>query len=98
MRNNATKFLTTFWLYLNRFVLILLMALVSGLAALLPSLLHLLNRTIHEMSLLIRSCMPFLLAIVDMFNKAIGGLYLLVAMAFRGQGRQGQLANVKNAY
>jgi len=70
------------------------MALVSGAADLMPRLLHLINRTIHELALLIRHSTPFLLAIVDMINKAIGGLYLLFAMLWRDSQKTGLINNV----
>jgi hypothetical protein len=59
------------------------MAAVSGLAKLLPKLLDLFNRTIRESAHLIRMATPFLLACVEMMNKAVGGFYLLLAMIWR---------------
>lgn len=66
-----------------RFLLVLLMALVSGAAALLPKVLHLLNRTLREGGYFVRQATPFLLACVEMVNKFVGGFFLLLAMMWR---------------
>lgn len=67
----------------GKFLLVLLMAAANGLATLLPKILTLLNRTIHESAFLIRQITPFLLACVDVVNKAIGGFYLLITMMWK---------------
>ncbi|KAK3922879.1 Trigger factor [Frankliniella fusca] len=41
-------------------------------------------KLIHEVSFLIRSLTPIFLAIIELVGKIIGGLYLLIAMIFRG--------------
>ncbi len=59
------------------------MAVVSGAANLLPKMLQLLNRTLHEGGFFLRQAMPFLLACVEVVNKIFGGIFLLVAMVWR---------------
>ena len=66
-----------------KFVIVLLMALVSGAANLLPKVLTLLNSTIRESGVLIKQFTPFLLACVEMVGKVIGGFYMLLAMVWR---------------
>ena len=63
-----------------KFVVVLIMAMVSGLANMTPRMLGLLNRTIHESAFFIRNATPFLMGCLDVVNRAIAGLYTLVAM------------------
>ena len=66
-----------------KFVCVLLVAAVAGLARLLPKMVDLFNRTIHESAFLLRSATPMFLSVVDMFNKMVGGFYMLLAMMWR---------------
>jgi hypothetical protein len=66
-----------------KFVVILLMALISGAANLIPKILTILNSTIRESGVLIKQFSPFMLACVDMVGKVVGGFYMLIAMVWR---------------
>ena len=66
-----------------KFVCVLLVAAVAGLARLLPKMLELFNKTIHESAFLLRTATPMFLSVVDMFNKIVGGFYMLLAMMWR---------------
>ena len=66
-----------------KFVCVLLVAAVAGLARLLPRMLELFNKTIHESAFLVRTATPMFLSVVDMFNKIVGGFYMLLAMMWR---------------
>ena len=66
-----------------KFVCVLLVAAVAGFARLLPKMLELFNKTIHESAFLLRTATPMFLSVVDMFNKVVGGYYMLLAMMWR---------------
>lgn len=40
----------------------------------------------HEFSFLMRTITPIILAVIELVGKLVGGLYLLIAMMFRGNG------------
>ena len=66
-----------------KFVCVLLVAAVARFARLLPKMLELFNKTIHESAFLLRTATPMFLSVVDMFNKVLGGFYMLLAMMWR---------------
>ena len=76
-----------------KFVCVLLVAAVAGFARLLPKMLELFNKTIHESAFLLRTATPMFLSVVDMFNKIVGGFYMLLAMMWRDFRRPQQRAD-----
>ena len=73
----------------GKFLIILLLAAFSGLGHFILHALSHTNRFVHALSGLIRTTMPFLLAIVDTVNRFIAGCFTLVAMMWKDY-RRGQ--------
>ena len=72
---------------LGKFLIVLLMATVSGAGQFIIHLASHTNRFVHGLSGLIRSMTPFLLACVDAVKRCIAGLFTLIAMIWRDARR-----------
>lgn len=57
---------------------------VSGLAKCVEFVGNFSLKFMHEFSFLLRTITPIVLAVIELVGKVIGGLYLLIAMMFRG--------------
>ena len=68
---------------LGRFLVILFMALVSGAVNLLPKVVEMLNKTIHEAAFFMQKATPFLMGVLNMINNCIRGFFMLIAMIWR---------------
>ena len=73
----------------GKFLIVLLLAAVSGLGQFLIYVLSHTNRFVFNLSGLMKSATPFLLAIVDAFNRLFAGIFTLIAMMWKDY-RRGQ--------
>ena len=62
----------------SKLVLLLGLAAITGLFHFMKNLLPMLNKTLLELGNLIQKFMPFLLAVLDTFNKIIGATFLMI--------------------
>ena len=68
---------------LFKLIVLLLVALVTGIGTFVQTLVPKVNKTIFALSHFLGQSMPFLLACLDTINKVIGGLFLLFTMMWK---------------
>lgn len=66
-----------------KLMVLLLVALVTGIGAFIQALVPKVNKTIFALSHFLGQSMPFLLACLDTINKVIGGFFLLITMMWK---------------
>lgn len=66
-----------------KLIVLLLVALVTGIGTFLQALVPKVNKTIFALSHFLGQSMPFLLACLDTINKVIGGFFLLFTMMWK---------------
>ena len=71
----------------GKFLIVLLLAAISGTGNFLIHIASHTNRFVHALSGLMRTSTPFLLACLDVVNRFIAGLFTLIAMMWRDARR-----------
>ena len=66
-----------------KLIVLLLVALVTGIGTFVQALVPKINKTIFALSHFLGQSMPFLLACLDTINKVIGGFFLLITMMWK---------------
>ncbi|KAJ8891452.1 hypothetical protein PR048_003980 [Dryococelus australis] len=72
------------------FLLVMMVSLVMGAFHAVRHLGDFTLKLLHEVSYLVHALTPLMLGVLDFLSKCVGGLYLLVAMMFRGHGLPSQ--------
>ena len=67
----------------GKFLIVLLLAAISGTGNFLVNFASHTNKFVHALSGLIKSSTPFLLACLDVINRSIAGLFTLIAMIWK---------------